>query len=560
MTSLLERKVETNNEGKTRIDMHLEDSYNLNKVNASTSHEREEKDSKMKCAVYIRVSTNKEEQKESLISQKELAFAFIKSKGWTFYDVYTDVATGTNSNRPQFQRLIKDAEEQKFDVILTKELSRLARNGATSYQLRDLIEQKGIELATVDGNIGFGSQGKYMFGILTAIFEQESRTMSGRIKSVYKMKAKKGKFLSSTAPLGYEIKDKKLFVRNDETPDIVRRIFREYISGSGHDAIARGLYNEGIPTPSFYADKSNKSDVWHGSTVRGILTNPNYTGAVTNQKYVTTSLSTKKRKQMDPSEWIIVEDVHEPIISKAQFQLVQNLILERKKIRPQSQSHLFSNLLFCADCGRGMHFKKNSKGYVCGNFNKHGSKRCSNHRVRELDLTITIQSELCNLTRSLKIEDIEGKLLKKIERTKKEKQKKYPTLEKKLANILNKKNKATAFFLDEQISQDNYNDFIASLEVEERKLQIEISSIKESSDLQFEIDIIKELKTKLISKLNFEEITPEILNYFISKIEIKADGSPRIHYRFSETSALYLSKTSNAQHSTCVVCGNMSTG
>ena len=552
--------VQSNNKEMIQFDTRLNESYNLNKVNASTSHEYEERNSEMKCAVYIRVSTDKEEQKESLISQKEMAFDYIKNKGWTLFDVYTDVATGTNSNRPQYQRLIKDAEEQKYDVILTKELSRLARNGATCYQLRDLIEQKGIELTTIDGLIGIGHQGKYMFGILTAIFEQESRTMSGRIKSVYKAKAKNGEFLSSTAPLGYEKKDKKLFVRDDETPDIVRRIFREYISGSGHDAIARGLYNEGIPTPSFYADKSNKTDVWHGSTVRGILTNPNYTGAVSNQKYVTTSLSTKTRKQMDPSDWIIIEDVHDPIISKAQFQLVQKLMLERKKIKPQAQSHLFSNLLFCADCGRGMHFKKNSKGYVCGNFNKHGSKRCSNHRVRELDLIQTIQGELCSLTNSLNFKDIEGELIKKIERTKKKKLKTYPVLEKKLANIVKQKNKATAFFLNEQISQDTYNDFIASLEIEERNLQIEISSLKESNDLQFEIDIIKELKSNLVSKLKIEEITSETLNYFISKIEIKADGSPRIHYRFSEASAIYLTNSSNAQHSTCVVCGNMSTG
>lgn len=125
---------------------------------------------------------------------------------------------------------------------------------------------------------------------------------------------------------------------------------------------------------------------------------------------------------------------------------------------------------------------------------------------------------------------------------------------------MKQKNKATAFFLNEQISQDTYNDFIASLEIEERNLQIEISSLKESNDLQFEIDIIKELKSNLVSKLKIEEITSETLNYFISKIEIKADGSPRIHYRFSEASAIYLTNSSNAQHSTCVDCGNISTG
>lgn len=530
------------------IDKGVVGHYDNGMVNTGTLNDKEKK--VMRCAVYVRVSTDKDTQKESLVTQKEMAFNYIRDQGWTFHDIYTDIESGTRAKRPQLQKLLLDAKNNKFDVIIGKELSRFARNGALSYQIRDLTEQKGIHLVTMDGLINTIENQMNMFGFLTAIYEEESRSMSRRIKSVFEVKARKGEFLGSNSPLGYKVINKKLFIQEDETPDIIRRIFREYIEGKGHDAIARGLYEEGIRTPSSYANKKNTTVVWHGSTVRTILRNPHYAGDIVQNRTTSISLTSDKRKDICPSKWIVVEDAHEAIISRADFQLVQRLLIERKRIRPQSKTRLFSNLLFCADCGKGMHFKKNSKGYVCGNFNKHGSKRCSNHRVRNANLIIILQDEFQQLAKGLKVDNITSELENRINSEEKKSQKKVPSLEIKLSRIKVLKRNAFEKLSEENISQEDYNDFINSYNEQEKQLQLEISALSEKSEQQSDIQILEQLRSTLLELLDFNELNADMLHRFIEKIEIKADGSPRIHYRFSDTSAFYLLNSSNAQHST----------
>jgi site-specific DNA recombinase len=209
----------------------------------------------MRCAAYIRVSTDKEDQKLSLTNQQRIFYDFISNKSWDLFDIYLDVQSGTTDKRPQLQRLISDARERKFDVIIAKELSRLARNGKLSYQIRDVAEQHGIHIITLDNAINTLEGNVSNFGLFTWLYEQESQRTGERVKAALKIKAKKGEFSGSNPPYGYDVEDGKLKVRNDETPLIVKRIFDEYLEGSGYDKIARGLYNEGFPTPAKIAGK-----------------------------------------------------------------------------------------------------------------------------------------------------------------------------------------------------------------------------------------------------------------------------------------------------------------
>src|SRR5699024_7591656 len=133
-------------------------------------------------------------------------------------------------------------------------------------------------------------------------------------------------------------------IKNDFTPDVVRRIFNSYLSGNGFDRIARELLEEGISTPSEIAGKRNSSSIWHGSTVRNILENPHYIGNLVQQRETSISVTTEKRKSNDPSNYIISENTHDAIISKDDFQVVQQLITERKRKRPYAKKHLFTNI------------------------------------------------------------------------------------------------------------------------------------------------------------------------------------------------------------------------
>lgn len=123
------------------------------------------------------------------------------------------------------------------------------------------------------------------------------------------------------------------------------------------------MYNVGIPTPAQISGKANASDKWHGSAVKIMLMNPHYTGALV-QCRDTKPTVTDSRQLVPLSEFVIVQNTHEAIISLETFNTVQDLIISRQRIRPKQETHLFTNTAFCTDFGRGLHFKKNRKGYV----------------------------------------------------------------------------------------------------------------------------------------------------------------------------------------------------
>ncbi|MDY7217735.1 recombinase family protein [Bacillus subtilis] len=300
------------------------------------------------------------------------------------HEFYVDVQSGTTAKRKKLQRMIEDAQDKKFDIILAKELSRLARNGELSYKIKNLCEKnQGIHIITLDNAINTLTGNTNMFGLNTWMYEQESQNTSNRVKETLKTRAKKGLFKGSNPPYGYEVKEGKLFIRNDETPEIVRRIFREYLEGSGRESIARRLYYEGVKTPADVAGKKNASDKWNDSTIKLILTNPHYVGDLVQGRTTTVSVTSKKRKKQDKDDMYIIENTHDPIISHDMFEAVQNLMKQRKKFITAPKLHLFTNILFCADCGKGMWYRSNRpNGYICGNYARHGKKACSATRSK----------------------------------------------------------------------------------------------------------------------------------------------------------------------------------
>lgn len=142
----------------------------------------------MRCAIYLRVSTNKEEQKSSLENQRDLFYRYIGDKGWDVHEFYVDVETGTTDKRASLQRLISDAKQRNFDVILAKELSRLARNGKLSYEIRDIALTNGIHIITLDNAVNTMEGRSENFGLYAWLYEQESQRTSERIKSSFASK------------------------------------------------------------------------------------------------------------------------------------------------------------------------------------------------------------------------------------------------------------------------------------------------------------------------------------------------------------------------------------
>lgn len=486
----------------------------------------------LKLGVYIRVSKDKFEQKSSLENQKELFIQYAKQNNYIIEKFYTDIDSGTKFNRPGLQQLIEDIKNKKFDVIVSKELSRLARNGELSYKLRSIAELHGVDLVTLDGAINTLTGNWDLFGLYAWVYENEAATTSDRLKKMLKTRAMNGLFNGSIAPFGYYCKEGKLFIRNDNTPDIVKRIFEEYISGKGIDSIARDLTKDNIKTPSEIAGKKNAGSVWYGKTIKKLLTNKAYIGNIEQIKESTTSVVSKKRTKNDDSKRILIENTHEAIISKEMFYIVQDLLKSRHKERGHQATHLFTNLLRCADCGKGMHFKKNRKGYVCGTSVRLGKNVCSDHIVREADLSEAILKELNSFinsystkTSSKELKSLHKKKVLKFESTIKANEQKLETLNKRKSNALD-------LLLDKTISRAEYDAYISRYTEEATILSNELIAFKSSLEILHAPSTLEKIASFEKPKAKIDELTPEILNKFIEKIEINEDSSAKIYYRF----------------------------
>ncbi|HWL22692.1 MAG TPA: recombinase family protein [Ureibacillus sp.] len=496
----------------------------------------------MRCAVYARVSTGFDSQKTSIPTQIKLFENFIKEKGWELYKVYTDTKSGSkSSNRNGIQDLIQDAKDKKFDIVLAKELSRISRNGGFSYEFKNVLIMNQIHFLTLDGAINTLDDNSMNFGLYAWLSETEATRTSKRIKYSYETRAKDGRF--DEAPYGYTLIDGKLYIATDGTAEIVKRIYNEYIEGKSFDAIGRSLFNEDIPTPAKVKGNKNAGEFWHGSTVRQILEREIYTGCLIAKKTSTISPSTNKRTVNKREDWIVRENTHEAIISKDDFELVQQLIKKRKRIRSQQSSHLFTGLLICENCGSGMHFKRDR--YVCGHQNKHGKKACSvNFRPIEDKLKQAILNDLNTLYFSKISKESTQKLLdQQLSKLQMDTNNEVQQYEKDLTKLRMKKQKALDKLLDDKIEQDVYDDLIATLNPKIEELVNKLNVLKED-DNNTHVDVTK-LKEYILQQLNpkqlITELTPSLLARFIHKVIVKADGQLEVHYRTSKPSAFYIS-------------------
>lgn len=488
----------------------------------------------LKLGVYIRVSTDRLEQRSSLENQKELFIQYAQQNNYLIHDFYVDIESGTKVNRPGLQRLIEDTKTNKFDIIVSKELSRLARNGELSYRLKRIAESNAVDLITLDGAINTIEGSWELFGLYAWIYEKEAANTSDRLKKALTTRAENGLFTGSIPPYGYYCKKGKFIIRDDNTPNIIRRIFTEYISGKGIDSIARDLFLDKIPTPSQVAKKKNASDIWYGKTIKKILTNQAYIGNMEQKKESTLSVVNKKRVLNDNSKRILIENTHDPIIPKEMFLLVQQLLKSRHKERGHQTIHLFTNVLRCADCGKGMHFKKNIKGYVCGTSVKLGKNICSDHIIREADLYEVILKDL-NTHFSLNpqisipnpINDEYKKIVKQYKGAINSTEQKLEKLQKRKTNSIN-------FLLDGTLNKHEYNKFLADYTIDVKRLSNELSAYKSSLHKLTSPSTIEKIATFKAPTAKIVELTPEILNMSIEKIEISECGSPKIYYRFSQ--------------------------
>jgi len=340
-------------------------------------------ESKKKVAAYARVSSGKDAMLQSLSAQVSYYNALIQREdGWQFVGVYADEAiTGTKENRPDFQRLLADCHAGKIDMIITKSISRFARNTVTLLETVRMLKALGVDIYFEEQNIHtMSGDGELMLTILASYAQEESRSASENQKWRIKKNFEEG-IPCNGVILGYRLINGRFEIVPDEAA-IVQRIFAEYLAGSGTLLIGKHLDKDGI--------KPRHSEVWNPNTIHDILRNYNYTGNLILQKTFRENHITKKtiinRGQLPKYH---AEGTHEAIIDMDTFMAVQAEI-ERRAVRYASQTPItkyypYSGKIICAKCGKNYRRKttKTQIVWICATFNTKGKSFCAAKQIPE---------------------------------------------------------------------------------------------------------------------------------------------------------------------------------
>ena len=306
---------------------------------------------KKRVAGYARVSTDSEEQQTSYEAQVDYYTKYIQSKPeWTFVKVYTDegISALNTKHRDGFNEMIADALDGKIDLIVTKSVSRFARNTVDSLTTVRKLKEKGIEVYfEKEGIATLDSKGELLITIMSSLAQEESRSISENVTWGQRKRFADGKVSVAYGKfLGYCKGANGTMEIVPEEAETVRSIYRQFIQGKTTNAIAAGLTRSGIPTPG-------GKEKWQATTIESILTNEKYKGSALLQKKFTTDFLTKKMK---PNEGEVpqfyVENSHPAIICPEEWDRVQNEMLRRKATgRHQNSLSPFSAKLICGDCG-----------------------------------------------------------------------------------------------------------------------------------------------------------------------------------------------------------------
>lgn len=364
-------------------------------------------------ALYLRLSQEDGErwgESQSISNQRFFLTQYCQENGFLVAECYIDDGyTGTNFNRPGFQRLLRDIERGKITTVITKDLSRLGRDYIETGRFVDCyFPEKGVRYIAVNDGVDTGreeSAGNDMSALKAVFNDFYARDVSKKVRSALTAKRRAGKFIGAWAPYGYQ-KDRKQrgnLVPDPESAQVVRRIYRDFLKGESVRSIAKKLTAEGIPTPLERRNGGQKATGrWNESTIRRILTCETYAGNLTQNQSKTISYKVRKRIANPKTEWIVVSDTHEPLIAKEEFQMVQRLFNTRSNPQKPKERHLLSGLVFCGDCGSPMTFVKDGpRTYLVCSSSRRYPGSCKTHCIREDEVERILLDSLRKLSENI---------------------------------------------------------------------------------------------------------------------------------------------------------------
>lgn len=523
-------------------------------------------------ALYLRLSRDDELQGESgsIQTQRMMLRQYAAEHSLTVVDEYVDDGwSGTNYDRPGFQRMIDDIEDGKINCVVTKDLSRLGRNYILTGQYTEIyFPSKGVRYIAINDNVDTLNGENELAPFLNILNEMHARQTSKKVKAAMRTRFANGAHYGAYAPLGY-IKDPDKtghLLIDPETRWIIEKIFDLAVHGTGAAKITRILVADKVPTPGwlnfqrhgtfaniYVGAPEEKAYAWTIAQVKSILKEETYIGHSVHNKQANISFKNKKKVRKPKSEWYRVENTHEAIISEEVFRQVQEQIMNRRRERRNGTTQIFAGLIKCADCGWSLAYgenrqNKNSYGYYHCSKNGQGLRQCSMHYIRYDVLYAYVLSRLQYWSGQARQD--EDKLLKRLLNSS---DKERSAAKKKQASELKKaeKRKAEIDILFAKMYEDwsagriteyNFNMLSEKYQGEQKELDEKIRQFHEAMEVATQTAADAEKWIELMKQyVNPTELTAELLNTLIEKILVHEalkgeDGSREqeveIFYRF----------------------------
>ena len=498
-------------------------------------------------ALYARLSKDDDlvGDSNSIVHQKEILAKYAKEHGFTNIEFYVDDGfSGTNFNRPDFQRMMADAEEGKISTVIVKDMSRFGRDYImVGYYTEIYFSNLDIRFIAINDNVDSNIQTENDLTPFKNVFnEWYARDTSKKIRAVFKAKGNSGKHLSTNPPFGYkkDPNDKDKWIIDDEAAATVRRIFQMYVDGYRISEIGHKLTEEKVETPILYYmnrgiktnARSEYPEIWDLMSIKYILSQTAYAGHTVNFQTAVKSYKTKKQIRLPKEDWIIYRNTQEPIIDEKTFETVQQMRKVKRARTKYNEPNMFSGLLYCADCGNHLTIQRvarnrNMDNFSCATYRKKKKGLCSCHRILVSDLETIVKEDLQKVCEYVFLHEKEftDEYLSGSKRETVKFQAKTKAELKRLSERQEEIGKIIRKLYEDNVNgriTDERFDFLAkSYEDEGNELKTKIQEFKNAlaSSVQDEEKLSKFLKV-VKSYTKIEELTPEILNSFIEKIYI----------------------------------------
>ena len=514
-----------------------------------------------KAALYCRLSQDDGlvGDSSSIQTQKMMLEKYANDNGIIIVDYYIDDGySGTNFDRPDFQRMLNDIEDEKVNMVITKDLSRLGRDYIrTGYYIDFYFKDKDVRYIAVNDNVDTLYDNNDIAPFKNILNDMYAKDTSRKVKTAVRQRLLKGMFIASHPPYGYKRNpyNKNHLIIDEEVVDVVRLIFDLALSNMGIATIAKELNRRGIPIPSVYKAskgyqcyqtlldsrraKFNDKDVetWSTATVGNILRNQMYVGDMVGNKREVKNYRTGKQIVHTKDEYIVIPNTHEPIISREDFEKVQVLVANKHRPSKTNHENVFRGLLKCANCGRTMtmYHKVLASGQVIWRYRcmgktiRHGIDPETNI-IKYDDIYNIVFKRLKELFNSIKNDDDSfiyklmskhevGGQEKKLEVEKNKIQRKLDTISKLIKKLYED-------YIEGILTTENYQTMVNEYQKEQFELKERLEKITDLINQKTnETDNIRKFKEVANKYLDFKVLTAELVNNLIDHIEI---GFPKV--------------------------------